>query len=232
MRITLNHCLLLSLALHGTLLAVYRPQPRLGEETSTLAVTLIDGDRQPPAARNAAAAVAGPMIGHTPTAAATRVRAAHRRTLLLNTTPADAQPNAAIVPFIASTPAPSKHGTSTDLSSAATRSGAAPAAADGARAQTAIWLRSRLLSAFANYFDYPLLARRRGLEGQVKLTLRIEPDGRISHLQVAQSSGYAALDEAALASARRIEQLTDVTLRLHGISLDMILPIEYRLLGV
>jgi protein TonB len=76
-----------------------------------------------------------------------------------------------------------------------------------------------------------MLARRQGWEGQVKLALRIEPDGHISHLQLAQSSGYAGLDAAALASARRIELLDNVSTRLQGAYLDMVLPIEYRLLG-
>jgi protein TonB len=228
MRMTLNHCLLLSLALHGALLAVYRPQPRLGTGTSTLMVTLIDGGWRAPVAHSTAPAITSMMTEHIPTSTAltrARAHAAHPHTPVRNTSLARAEPSATTVhPF-----RPPSRSTSSDPSSTTAPNGTANALEDGDRAQTIAWLQTRLLGGFVRY--YPMLARRHGWEGRVQLALRIEPDGHVSHLQLAQSSGYAALDEAALASAQRIEVLDDVATRLHGAYLDMVLPIEYRLLG-
>jgi protein TonB len=220
MRITLNHCLLLSVALHGALLAMYRPPSRLGEETNTLTVALV--------AHSAAPAITGTMTEHIPISTAlvhAHERAARPHTPARNTTLARTEPSATTVrPY-----RPPDRGTSSDPSSTTAPNETANALADSDRTQTIAWLQTRLLDGFVRY--YPMLARRHGWEGRVQLALRIEPDGHVSHLQLAQSSGYAALDEAALASARRIEVLDDVATRLHGAYLDMVLPIEYRLLG-
>lgn len=50
---------------------------------------------------------------------------------------------------------------------------------------------------------YPLAARRRGEQGQVVLRVTVDPRGRVSHAAVATSSGFASLDEAALAAVKR-----------------------------
>ncbi|MEO3473283.1 energy transducer TonB [Roseomonas sp. CAU 1739] len=51
--------------------------------------------------------------------------------------------------------------------------------------------------------DYPADARRRGEEGVVRLALQIDADGRVTMAEVAISSGYPALDRAAVEAARR-----------------------------
>lgn len=51
--------------------------------------------------------------------------------------------------------------------------------------------------------DYPAESRRRGEEGVVRLTLRIGSDGRVESAEVTGSSGYPALDRAALDAVRR-----------------------------
>lgn len=50
--------------------------------------------------------------------------------------------------------------------------------------------------------SYPRAALRERLEGRVELALRIGHDGSLLGVRVAESSGYALLDEAALSSAR------------------------------
>jgi protein TonB len=45
--------------------------------------------------------------------------------------------------------------------------------------------------------DYPLVARKQGLEGKVMLRVTVGPDGRITSVTVVQSSGHAILDKAA-----------------------------------
>lgn len=51
--------------------------------------------------------------------------------------------------------------------------------------------------------DYPAEARRRGEEGVVRLSLRIGPEGQVTAAEVESSSGFAALDRAAVEAARR-----------------------------
>ena len=50
--------------------------------------------------------------------------------------------------------------------------------------------------------DYPRGARLRGEQGEVELELEVGADGRVSSVRVARSSGFAELDDAALAAVR------------------------------
>lgn len=88
-------------------------------------------------------------------------------------------------------------------------------------------LRVTLQQALTDHFRYPLLARRRGWQGEVLLSFRLETDGRILDAQIARSSGYGVLDQAALAALGKVKQLAP------GIahSLTMQLPVIYRLEG-
>ncbi len=51
--------------------------------------------------------------------------------------------------------------------------------------------------------DYPAESRRRGEEGVVRLALRVGTDGRVEGAEVATSSGFPRLDQAAVEAARR-----------------------------
>jgi protein TonB len=82
----------------------------------------------------------------------------------------------------------------------------------------------------ARYFSYPRLAQRRNWQGEVRLGLRVESNGHLSHIRVIKSSGYAILDEAALASLRQVETVPHAGHWLQGKTFDTVLPIKYRLL--
>lgn len=86
-----------------------------------------------------------------------------------------------------------------------------------------------LVRALRARFDYPYLARRNNWQGEVELGLRVSGDGRISQLRIVRSSGYGMLDRAALASARRIQSLPELVHLLYGQSMDLVLPVQYRL---
>ena len=49
---------------------------------------------------------------------------------------------------------------------------------------------------------YPDLARRRGIEGDVTLSVQVLPDGRVGDIFVLKSSGFPFLDDAALAAVK------------------------------
>jgi len=91
-------------------------------------------------------------------------------------------------------------------------------------------LESVLQKAFNAEFYYPRLAVRRGWQGKVQLGLRIEADGHLSDIRVMQGSGYTLLDNAALKSLNKVEVLPTAVSLLDGRSLELILPVEYRLL--
>jgi len=78
-------------------------------------------------------------------------------------------------------------------------------------------------------FIYPRLARQRGWEGTVVISLRILPDGNLTNIQVADSSGSIVLDRAAIRSMQQIT-IPQAIAWMQGKELDMIIPIEYHLL--
>ena len=50
---------------------------------------------------------------------------------------------------------------------------------------------------------YPPLAQENGIEGRVKLRVRVAPNNRIRLVEVAESSGSPLLDEAAVAAVHQ-----------------------------
>jgi TonB family protein len=97
---------------------------------------------------------------------------------------------------------------------------------EGLRNQLLGELRTRL----SQYLTYPPVARNRGWEGTVLLGLRVEPDGQLDKIRLERSSGYAVLDNSALNSLKRIGQLAEARAWLEGHSVDMQLPVIYRLI--
>ncbi len=79
------------------------------------------------------------------------------------------------------------------------------------------------------YFDYPLLARRRGWQGTVRIGLRIMADGHISRLYIVEASRYPLLDRAAMHSLGNIKSVPEAVAWLGGRHSDIVLPVEYRL---
>jgi len=82
---------------------------------------------------------------------------------------------------------------------------------------------------FNQYFSYPRLAQRNGWQGMVKLGLRIESNGQLSHIRLLSTSGFPVLDQAALNTLNRISTLQDVDIWLNGLHFDTVLPIQYKL---
>ncbi|HEB80823.1 MAG TPA: energy transducer TonB, partial [Chromatiales bacterium] len=108
---------------------------------------------------------------------------------------------------------------------------AAASRAGGVDAAAAQFLRASLLHLLGEHFAYPWIARRRGWEGEVRLALRVGAAGRVSDLRVVKTSGYAILDRAALRSARRIRVVPEAARWLRGRHLDIVVPVEYRLVN-
>lgn len=88
-------------------------------------------------------------------------------------------------------------------------------------------LRITLQQSLADHFTYPLLARRRGWQGEVVLSFRLGTDGLILDARIARSSGYGVLDHAALTALGKVKRLEGGLAN----SLTMELPVIYRLEG-
>ncbi len=103
-----------------------------------------------------------------------------------------------------------------------------PATVDVAETDPLETLRSTLHRQLAANFRYPLLARKRGMEGNVVLQLRILADGTMQNISVATSSGHRLLDTAAVASARSLT-LESGLAGWSNTSIEIHIPIHYRL---
>lgn len=88
-------------------------------------------------------------------------------------------------------------------------------------------LKVTLHQELARHFNYPLLARRRGWQGEVLLAFRLEADGRIIDARIARSSGYSVLDHAALTALGKVKRIE--TGASHGFAMQ--LPVIYQLEG-
>ena len=87
-----------------------------------------------------------------------------------------------------------------------------------------------LKTRLSQYLTYPPLARDRGWEGKVLLGLRVEPDGRFDKIRIERSSGYAVLDNSALNSLKRLGNIVEARVWPEGHSIDVQLPVLYRLI--
>ena len=90
-------------------------------------------------------------------------------------------------------------------------------------------VRDELLRALLPYFEYPAVARRRGWQGRVRIGLLVEADGHLSRVELVESSGYALLDKAAMENVNQLRNVPGATQWLDGHTMDVILPVSYRL---
>jgi len=82
----------------------------------------------------------------------------------------------------------------------------------------------------AKYFYYPKAAQRREWQGKVVLRFIIQASGNIKQVQVAESSGYAILDNAAMKALKKIDTRKDFIVALNGQNIDQLLPVIYQLI--
>jgi protein TonB len=87
-----------------------------------------------------------------------------------------------------------------------------------------------LQSQLAECFEYPWLARKRGWQGLVTLSLHIDENGGVSQWRIARTSGYNVLDRSALEAAKRIDRLQQADRLLNGKPLNLSIPVRYQLI--
>ncbi len=241
--------LIVSLLLHGGLLLLptqpQPPQPRDGGGRGTLRIRIAT-----PAATDAAT-VSTPQAPPSPPArvartappappAAEKPATEPRATAQISQPPRAAKAHSEPRPETRSEPAPEPAPTSAPTAAAATTSKrmSSTAAAESrptdrnrksSPSAVAARVRARLQDSLRNHFYYPSIARHRGWEGRVEVGLRVEANGRLSAIRILRTSGFAVLDHAALTSISRISQLPGAASWLGGHAIDMVLPVQYRL---
>lgn len=78
------------------------------------------------------------------------------------------------------------------------------------------------------HFTYPALAQKRNWQGKVELSLRVTSAGKIEDVQLNNSSGYSILDQAAISSLLRVDNLPKISSWL-PYDINLKLPVIYRL---
>ena len=86
-----------------------------------------------------------------------------------------------------------------------------------------------LSKALERYKEYPRLAELRGWEGSVTMRLRVAPSGRLIEAQVYKSSGFAVLDQQAVAMVSKAGALPVPPEGLDADGVPVLVPITFRL---
>lgn len=97
---------------------------------------------------------------------------------------------------------------------------AAPATPPQAVAKREVQAAQRKLS---QHVYYPPEAVARGIEGEVRLIVKLSADGEVDDVSIAASSGHPLLDNAAIKAAYAMGRLTGASSR------ELILPVIFRL---
>ena len=92
------------------------------------------------------------------------------------------------------------------------------------------WLRDMLWKRIEELKRYPTLARTNHWEGKVIVQAIIKADGTVGDVRVAESSGYALLDQEALVVMRKASPLA-LKYQLEKASITILVPISYHLEG-
>ena len=88
---------------------------------------------------------------------------------------------------------------------------------------------ARLRDDLSQYFYYPPLARRNGMQGTVLIGFGISGHGTIHDVHIVKSSGHAILDLAAEDAMQRLVKLSWYAALMHGKDMDLELPVIFRL---
>lgn len=77
--------------------------------------------------------------------------------------------------------------------------------------------------------QYPLIARKRNMEGVVSVSVTIKNNGEVTNHKITSSSGHSALDEAAISMIRSIVMFKSFPSELDESEVEFKLPVTYKL---
>jgi protein TonB len=99
----------------------------------------------------------------------------------------------------------------------------------GARAAAEQSYLAELQLAIARHRFYPLLARRRGREGEATVAFVIHADGRLSDVRLATSSGFESLDAAAVETLEDLGRFRPIPPEIGRTHWPLRVPISFAL---
>lgn len=79
------------------------------------------------------------------------------------------------------------------------------------------------------YQRYPRIAADRGIEGEVKLNIHLDDNGNVTGIDVAESSGNASLDNAALDAAKKANLKSNFQDILRGRINNVVVTVSFKL---
>jgi len=89
--------------------------------------------------------------------------------------------------------------------------------------------RQRLTALLAGQQEYPRVAALRGWEGEVRLRLRVARKGNLLGIVLDHSSGFAVLDQHAMAMLEALSSLPPLPEALEASEIQVVVPINYKL---
>jgi len=95
-------------------------------------------------------------------------------------------------------------------------------------AEVASW-HSRIVAQIERHKTYPEAARSRHERGEVRIAFSLDRLGHVIARQVARASGYAQLDEAAMAAVTRAEPFPPPPAAMPGDSFNFTVPIQFSI---
>lgn len=79
--------------------------------------------------------------------------------------------------------------------------------------------------------EYPLMARKRGLEGTVVIGVTIKKNGEVIDHKIVQESGHKLLDQAALSMVMKVDSFKAFPAELGSNDIELKFPIAFKLNG-
>lgn len=92
------------------------------------------------------------------------------------------------------------------------------------------YLIGRLQSELSRHLVYPRLARERGWQGTVLVSVVLAPDGVVQGLRLVHSSGHFLLDDASLTGLRKLHTLSLAGDQRWSDPIEVMLPIRFQLI--
>jgi protein TonB len=229
----------LSVVAHALLLLNYHPSEVITMDSrsgSAVIQVSLSNSRQAPATSKTASR----SKNNHPVAKRRQTTAVPLNTAKSNTAPAARQTlvraneNAPNPAAALATAADSNSSAATDSEEMEPASGSRPSKDSKDSASQRNFLLGQVHDQLSRHLYYPQRARRRGWQGEVLIAFRVNREGQLGNIRLARSSGYALLDNSAMAAMHKVKAIPLLTPA--GVprwpgpqAMDLQLPVLYQL---